>query len=694
MSQTTQSHPVAQVVQDASTSRASLPPPYRPHAALSEQDNRQDGNTITQDTSPVHQPHDMLFNRDHSSNRMKMMGASSWACLTQTLNLYLRRGGLQPVSQYLDHGMQHAEEFHLPLILTLPALPAAEPRKRYIDIYFDRIHRLWPLFDIDATKAKINQFASMSNLESVQQDQVPLLVAAYLILSLGADEEAQNLTRDGDVYLQAASALIGHTLFMAYLPTVQSLLLLTIAFRGRNKDGLAWQTVGMAIRVAQSIGLHRFSVVRPSQDHGVTRKAEQLFHARIWGIACCLDKIMSIESGRPSPIGSVDKDQMMGSEQIPPGLNYLEWNMGIAEFQASISDHIYSHNVGSRTSRQLLLDTARLDKALLDWPNQLPVEYHPSNELFCPDEDFHIAAHLSIQYHQTMIALHRAALIAPTTQFEAEVTRQCPDEPSRFRLKGGELICVKSARSIARLMIELADKRTESRIITAGPATLACIVLAIYIAKNPAVRMQAADLELLKACASHVREQYLKSGQNEVFAQSVVVIYEEVRKYVTVMRGLPPGTDVLPQAGIPSTTSSSNADPTNGIEAIAHNNDFAKSRPQPVNNNVGASGWSNPQQSISTPVSGVPMPLAAAAASQTQAFRVQDDNSFWTNNDNNQGDLIGSQPLPFDDYNVEELWNWMLLIDSNMAPPEDLAAASRWNTDTVPSNETEQNTAS
>ena len=110
--------------------------------------------------------------------------------------------------------------------------------------------------------------------------------------------------------------------------------------------------------------------------------------------------------------------------------------------------------------------------------------------------EFHIAAYLSVQYHQALIALHRAALIAPTISFEAEVASQCADDPSQFRLRRGESICVNSARAIARLTLELADRKINSRLLTAGPPLLACIVIAISLMKNSSSRLQAADLEV------------------------------------------------------------------------------------------------------------------------------------------------------------------------------------------------------
>jgi hypothetical protein len=71
-----------------------------------------------------------------------------------------------------------------------------------------------------------------------------------------------------------------------------------------------------------------------------------------------------------------------------------------------------------------------------------------------------------------------------------------PDNDARYRLKGGEAICVSSARAVARITIELLERKINSRIISAGPALLACVVLATYIVKNPAGRMQLSDLEV------------------------------------------------------------------------------------------------------------------------------------------------------------------------------------------------------
>lgn len=451
------------------------------------------------EVSPVYHTYDMSFQAEHRTNRIKMTGASSSQCLMKTLDLYLKTTNTKPISSFFEFGMRHAEEMVIPLTLSFPQFPATDYQTTYAEAYFKRIHVLWPFLDIDETKNAINHFASISDLSTTPRDQIPVLAVAYLVCSIGTDEISGNFTSDGEKYLHAAAGLLGHIILVPYLATVQALLLFTITYRSRTKDGLAWQTIGMAVRIAHSLGLHRHSATRPSNQHGVTQKKDQLYHARIWAVCCCLEKMLQLESGRPSSIFSVDRDQMMGRAQRAPGHDFLQWNMALAEYQGDISQHIYGHKPGERTAKEILVHAGQVDRALLAWSNEVPSEFQPASSLFCSNEHLHYAAHLSIQYHQSMIALHRAALIAPRAVFDAEVEKHCPDEPSKFRLKRGELICAESARSIIRLSLDVQESKADSRIFSATPLLLACTALSMYLMKYPRGKTQAADLEVRQA---------------------------------------------------------------------------------------------------------------------------------------------------------------------------------------------------
>jgi len=276
--------------------------------------------------SPAQQPYEMTFNTDVQTDRVKMMGGSSSQCLVKSLDVYLETAQIQPLSHNFRHGMRHAEELSISLGASLPDLPEAVLRDRYVSVFFEKIHPIYPLFDIDKMKSTIEHFASLPSLKSLSHEQGPLLVSAYLILSLGADERSPRITADGTKYLEAAAGLLGHVVVMPYLHAVQALLLFTIAYRGRNRDGLGWQTAGMAIRIAFTLGLHRHSHRSPSNQHAVQNKTDRLFHARIWAICCCLEKMMQLESGRPATILNVDRDHMIGPDQRPPGHDFLQWH--------------------------------------------------------------------------------------------------------------------------------------------------------------------------------------------------------------------------------------------------------------------------------------------------------------------------------------------------------------------------------
>ncbi|KAL2061985.1 hypothetical protein VTL71DRAFT_7363 [Oculimacula yallundae] len=593
--------------------------------------------------SPAQQPFEITFNTDAQTNRVKMMGGSSSQCLMKTLDIYLESAQSQPLSHNFRHGMRHAEELNIKLGAALPNLPDASLCSKYVSVFFDKIHPIYPMFDIDQMKSIIQQFANMPSVYSVSHEQGPLLVSAYLILSLGADEGSQAITSDGTKYLEAAASLLGHVLAMPYLHAIQALLLFTIAYRGRNSDGLGWQTVGMAIRIAYTLGLHRHSYNNPSAQHAIQNKSDRLFHARIWAICCSLEKMMQLESGRPATIVNVDRDHMIGPEQRAPGQDFLQWHMGLAQHQGLICHHIYGHKPGERTAQEILSDTGRLDRSLLSWAREIPEEFRPGNDLFCQNDEFHIAALISIQYYQALIALHRAALIAPVATFKSEVAKHTFDPSFKLRLLAGEAICVSSARSIARLTIELADRNVQSRIMTAGPPLMACIVLSISIIKNAGNRSMTSDLELLKVCVEYTADQFTKTGHNNLFVKGVLTIHQQVRAYIDrlthadqIRKAEPPST--LDKDGITSPAQVPPESPSMGQQLRDSG---------PYNH-----GPTQSTQVLEPAIISISENLPPRNSIMGLDMTVPAMESYTPR-------LHSNGELPFDNLDVQELWDWM-----------------------------------
>ncbi|KAL4750005.1 hypothetical protein BDW72DRAFT_213670 [Aspergillus terricola var. indicus] len=647
-----------------------------------------DGN----EASPVRQPFETSVNTEQGTNRTKILGGSSSQCLAKSLDVYFKAARMEPVSGFFQHGMRRAEELDIPLALTLPELPDAERRTEYCSVFRSRIYPLYPIFDFAAFSASLDQLAAVGDLSSISRDDVPVLVSAYLLMSIGVDERAQYPTEEGERYLHAAARLLAHIIVVPYLPTVQALLLYTVAYRGRNQEGLAWQTLGIAIRIAYTLGLHRFQ--KQSTDE---------VHARVWAICCSLEKVMHLASGWPTLIPD---DLMANPDSLHPDHRFLQWHLALAHYQGSISQHLYSYRptdragageTTNRTVRQILLDTARLDKCLQSWANRIPSDQRPGSDLLTSSTDFHILAFLSIEYHGSMIALHRAALIAPRSKIEEEVNRHYPDEGFSHRLTHGESICANSARVIARLSIELQDYGADSALIPAGTAGLACIALAIWLMKHPSSKLRETDLALLKGCLVYCSMRFKQCGFDQRYIEGLGMIYEQVRGRLDGFTAATGAGNATPESragyrshvngkpdtpGFPSgylmtplTSSHGPATPTphgqtHQYKQVCGSTPTSSQR-TPSGSSVSIARLPGHEQRNGT--GGFPVTLHADW-SQTQPRHDFFDANNSSNTENAFLDIveprIGDQSsgfteaFPFEGFNVEELWNWMLYFDS------------------------------
>ncbi|KXH45656.1 fungal specific transcription factor domain-containing protein [Colletotrichum simmondsii] len=547
-----------------------------------------------------HSPHehadlnpDMALNTDESPHRLKFMGGSSVQSLTMFADLFFRKRGLRPLSPYFRFGMHHVEEFQLPLSFQLPPLPRLPTLDAYLDVYMKRIHPLFPVFDEPTIRSELGRLTTLQDADasgslqsSIEPSQVPLLVSIYCIICIGADEETGTLAEIGTHYLTAAYSLLAHVISTPYLASVQALLLLSIALRGRSKEGQGWQTLGQAIRIAHSIGLHRHASTRHSRnppgdgDSAASPgyQANRKLNTQVWWVCYTLEKLMELETGRPSAIHDSDCDQKL-PDPVPvpapatlsassPGaqgdrqtIDYFQPWASLSRIISSISAHIYRRSGQSQTSRILLGDTVRLDTALTEWAQSLPTEIRPpgpnsGNADLCDTGHQHFAIFLAIHYHHALISLHRAALVFPESMYRTHINTQADSgalsSVELTRLRRGAEICIGSARAMARLIGEIADdatptprggnggmfarshhNRSESMIFTMTQPLMSAVALALHILKQPSSRLARSDLELLGIAAQYAEEQYTKVTQNPRFIQACSVLQSNMSEIVS-----------------------------------------------------------------------------------------------------------------------------------------------------------------
>lgn len=312
---------------------------------------------------------EMILNTNHNSQKRKLLGNGTLQALARYLDRYFEREGLEPINSRFAFGMQHAEEGPLNGIFmehSIPPIPDLQNLDDFLCIFDQKIHPMYPVLDLDSFKALVHKLA-LQDLHRLSPGDIPILSSLYSILSLVSDEISGIYTNEGYSYLCAAFALSAHVSAFPYFSSVQAMLLLTIALRARNKDGAAWQTLGQAIRIAQSIGLHRrvdSGIVYTPETRVRDDDGEEI-GSRVWWICYCLEKTMGLEVGRPISIRDVDCNQVKPPTEA--GHNYIIHWIGLAQIQSRLIEILYRRRPEKRNASDLLGDIGRIDQELCDW---------------------------------------------------------------------------------------------------------------------------------------------------------------------------------------------------------------------------------------------------------------------------------------------------------------------------------------
>ncbi|KAJ5656713.1 hypothetical protein N7507_008663 [Penicillium longicatenatum] len=509
---------------------------YQESTAAQIQDGRPGLHMIGQGATETPFTQDEAVNTDSTEERVKHVGASSVQCLFNFVDLHLARYGFSQAAPLFRHGMSHTEEFPMPLIPKLSLLPDRQCLTTYTDAFFARLWPIYPVVDQATFKADIATIFALQEAgaeawqKKVTLAQVPALVSAYAIISLGMNETSDDSELSFECLI-ASHSLHGHLTALPYLTSVQALFLLSLALRAFAKDGQAWHILGHAIRVAQSIGLHK-AATNASEQKFTLGAGSQSLQERAWWSCFALEKLMQLECGRPSIIDrsydSVYFDYPT-DKNADQNIPYFSAWIALSTIMGRISNRLYSHRFQGG-SAEMLSEVAKLDQELLEWGNSLPHTLKPWNTStnYSNDEHKLNSAFLSQQYYHAQLSLMRFAVIFPQKSLDREVSKNKDDLPSHSRLLNGASICASAARSIITQSLEMADSRLQSALLAAPPTYLAAVVLALGVLRQPNNRLVRSDVELLASATELVETWYLQRGFELTFTQTCTHLRERV----------------------------------------------------------------------------------------------------------------------------------------------------------------------
>ncbi|KAF3401699.1 hypothetical protein F1880_010119 [Penicillium rolfsii] len=501
------------------------------------------GQDVVQEHDPVEQNSAVTPNEeaagtdDSTNNRSKHLGASSVQCLFNFVDLHLARYGFSHATPLFKHCMLHSEEFPMPLIPKLPILPDRQDLSTHIDSFFSRIWTIYPVIDRTAFEADLETVIGLQTAganawqEKVTLSHVPGIVSVYAVISLGMNEISGKSDSSFD-YLTASHSLHGHLTAIPYMPSVQALSLLALALRAIAKDGQAWHIIGHAIRMAQSIGLHKSATKHPSEDGFTLGFQPETLRERLWWSLFGLEKLMQLECGRPSIIDrsydslTVTYPASTSAEHTGP---YFRAWIALSSIMGKISNRLYSHKFMGG-SAELLGEVAKLDRELLEWENSLPDTLKPQRALTDHYGHGHqvLAAYLSQQYYYAQLSVLRVAVIYSSSSIKAEVTKNITSLPHHARLLDGALICANAARTIVTQSLQLEDSGLNSALLSVSPTYLAAVVLALGVLRQPTSRLVRSDIELLASGTEYVENWFLQRGVGKAFTQTCTHLRERI----------------------------------------------------------------------------------------------------------------------------------------------------------------------
>ena len=261
-------------------------------------------------------------------------------------------------------------------------LPPIEEGLDLLHVFFDQFNRVIPLFDQPS-------FMCLTQLYYTDKQQcAPVwwaavnvaLAIAYRLHAVerrdpGEEKKAWCHLRNA---LRSVNAVI---LSDPELLSVQVLLGMVILLQGTPNPHPASTLVAAAVRLSQSLGLHRQSSP-PSVD------AEQRRHT-FW-IAYQLDKDCSMHLRKPSAQSDDDMDVSLPSEDPNDGIgvvlaldgssfcffrHYIELSIILGRIYASF----HSVQALQKSPKELCGDAEALDRSLSDWTRRIPASFRPEN---------------------------------------------------------------------------------------------------------------------------------------------------------------------------------------------------------------------------------------------------------------------------------------------------------------------------
>lgn len=349
---------------------------------------------------------------------------------------------------------------------------------QFLDAYFANYHVSYPFVHEGTFRAQYNELIPRG-------DRTSWDMLRYTILALGAWTLGSDRSDMDEILYQKASSISqGDTIFeMASLTLVQALILLSNFAQKRNKPNTGWNFLGLAVRMALSLGLHR-----ELPEWGISLLQREM-RRRVWWGLFIFDSGASTTFGRAilSPPGEMmDVKQVLnihdlvsrtislsdGADSVQlltPRTGTVPTDLAeptiYSSLRAQAEFHLRSNHISNRLLSSPLLsveEALNLNQALESWANGLPhyfrLDQPPSNH----HQWYQFArARLWWRHWNMQIILFRPVLLRSVVKSN---DNKIHDQTGRDDSKARE-ICLSSAHSTIASICNYVKEETFTRLV-------------------------------------------------------------------------------------------------------------------------------------------------------------------------------------------------------------------------------------
>ncbi|KAL3427332.1 tall aerial hyphae-4 [Phlyctema vagabunda] len=290
----------------------------------------------------------------------------------------------------------------------LMELPCDNDLDVLVEVYFEKVHWFLLVFHQGWFRERLSNFRHDRKIGAAEKEndfQFLCLLMTILILAMKTSTQefqvAQYISFDkssplADLYVSVIQQQTFQIIQQPTLQSVQVLILLANYYLWHGSPNLAWPTLGMAIRNAQVLKLHR--KVSPGESTtaelcpGVTLQDAR---KRCWWTLYDLDRFCAMVYGYPMGINDEDCDVELPEDPLHPlqtkprndPTSFLSYKVHLSKLSVIIGDVLTQLYRPSRVPkskngedaqnlrseiRRMMLQTSRLNIRLKKWQEALP----------------------------------------------------------------------------------------------------------------------------------------------------------------------------------------------------------------------------------------------------------------------------------------------------------------------------------